>query len=50
MLEIMFDWLWKRFFEVVMLSVAVVLIAFALWVFLEAIEPYQAARQGFYLR
>lgn len=50
MLEIMFDWLWKRFFEVVMLSVAVVLIAFALWVFLEAIEPYQAAQQALYLR
>ena len=50
MLELMFDWLWRRFFEVVMLSVAVALITFALWVFLEAIEPYQAAQQALYLR
>jgi len=45
-----FDWVWKRFFEIVMLTTALILITFSVWCFLEAIAPYQAAQQGFYLR
>ncbi len=49
-LEMMFDWLWHRFIEVVIFVIAVVLVSAAFWFFLEAIEPYQAAQQALYSR